>query len=186
MDGDRHLWDLAQMVRDEFIQEIPQNERCIAQPIVAKSSSVAHSSGATSSHLSPHFDMISRRFLTRLGVRCSLGDRDHGRGNWMRAFELVIETPRATDRPQPSSVRRWRYDIDFLRDRYNHACEHLLALRDGAAEDDHIGAIGWFLSFASYAEECGVDWSEVLAVRTPEDEAEYRGNYQILSARKEA
>lgn len=115
-------------------------------------------SGQTSSHRAPHFDTVPVSFWRRLGQRCQLGDDKHGRGNRVLTYA----------RPDG------RYDIDALRDRYNHAIEHLLALHEGTAQDDHIGAVAWFLAYASEAEDHGVNWRDVLETRTPKGEAAYR------------
>lgn len=120
-------------------------------------------SGQTSSHRAPHYDSIPASFLRRMGLRFQLGDDTHGRGNRMNTYQ-----------PGPCDGSPVRYDIDALRDRYNHAIDHLIALREGTREDDHIGAVAWFLAYASEAEEYGVDWKEVLATRTPVDETSYR------------
>lgn len=126
------------------------------------------SSGATSSVRRPDYSSVSREFLHKLAARFSLGEIRHGRGNWKRAWA------------GPDGA----IDIDFLRDRYNHAVEHLMMLREGTANDDHIGAVGWFLCFATEAEQVGVDWADILMVRTPEEEAEWRDKFRLRSRRK--
>lgn len=114
-----------------------------------------HPSGATSSHLAPVFTNCVN-FLFRFAQRCALGDRDHGRGNWIQAIYP-------------------RLDLSFCRDRYNHAVEHLLKLsQEGTKKDDHIGAVAWFLGFATEVEAAGYDWKEILVVRTPSGEEYYR------------
>jgi len=124
-------------------------------------------SGMTSSHRAPHYDSIPSCFLRRMGLRFQLGDDTHGRGNRMKAYS-----------------DDGRYDIDALRDRYNHAMDHLIALREGTKMDDHIGAVAWFLAFAAEAEELGVDWKAVLATRTPENEIAYRKAACVQSERR--
>lgn len=127
----------------------------------AEPSNFTHGSGATSSHLTPEIDQIHELFIHRLGLRYSLGTIKHGRGNYLRAFTFKPNGDIAT------------VDIPFLRDRYRHAMEHLAALRHGTKTDDHIGAVGWFLSFASMVESFGIDWAEVVKIRTPEDDKQY-------------
>lgn len=119
-------------------------------------------SGARSSHQSPSYIDIPTAFLRRLAERFRLGAISHGRGNWLRCYRSTTENGQLIT----------RYDIDFLRERYNHAVDHLMRLKDeGTGEDDHIGAVAWFLAFAAEAEARGVDWGDVLAVRTPEEDA---------------
>jgi hypothetical protein len=120
-------------------------------------------SGASSSERRPAYEQIYLGFLKRLGARFALGEEKHDRGNWLRAYKVNAKDS------------AYRYDIDFLRDRYNHAVEHLLSLSTGTKDDDHLGAVGWFLSMAAEAEEVyGVNWQEILRVGTPEEEAKLR------------
>lgn len=122
-------------------------------------------SGATSSELKPHYDTIVQPFIRRLALRAALGDAHHGRGNWVKCIDPDTRL----------------YDIQFLRDRYNHAVEHMTRLSDGTAEDDHIGAVAWFLNFASWVESMGIRWSDVLMIRTERSEKEYFDLHGIKS-----
>lgn len=146
-------------------------------PPVPESPLHVNPSGQTSSHRAPHFDTIPVNFLLRMGRRFQLGDDKHGRGNRMLTYQPSN---------QEGTVGNLRYDIDALRDRYNHAIEHLLALHEGTSQDDHIGAVAWFLAYASEAEEHGVNWQEVLMTRTPAAEAKYREEHGLLSKSKVA
>ena len=120
----------------------------------------AFKSGATSSGENLPYADIPVSFIRRVAKRFQLGQQKHGRGNWLRSYEIA-------------RYKAIGYDVEFLRDRYNHAVEHLLSLKEGTKDDDHIGAVGWFLAFASEAEELGINWKRVLKVRTPEDDEEF-------------
>ena len=135
-------------------------------------------SGARSSHQSPAYADIPSAFVRRLAERFQLGAVSHGRGNWLRCYQSGLEPMSEGDNDHLKF--QTRYDIDFLRERYNHAVDHLLRLKDeGTGKDDHIGAVAWFLAFAAEAEARGVNWGDVLMVRTPEEDAEYKRQYDI-------
>lgn len=123
---------------------------------------VAGQSGARSSHIALPLHYLRPSFLKRLAARFLRGER-HGRGNWLRAFA------------------DGKVDVQFLRERYDHAVEHLLCLAHpqyGEPGDDHIAAVGWFLSFADQAEEFGVNWGDICAIVTPEEEEALRARIQ--------
>ncbi len=101
--------------------------------------------------------------LRRIALRFAKGEPKYGRGNWKRAFGDKL-------------------DVQFLRERYDHAMDHMMALRDGNDTDDNVAAVGWFLNLADEVEQMGVSWKDILAIVTPEDE--HRMNEKIQMAYK--
>jgi hypothetical protein len=99
--------------------------------------------------------------LQRIARRFRLGEQYHGRGNWLRAYA------------------NGEVDIQFLRDRFDHAHEHFIRIgTEGSNTDDHIGAVGWFLNIADEAESLGLNWADIMRVVSPEDDAELRAKIQ--------
>lgn len=116
-----------------------------------------HASGATSSYKSAPLHYLALTFLRRVARRFGLGEESHGRGNWLRAYA------------------NGQVDIQFLRDRYDHAHAHFVLLgEEGTKQDDHIGAVGWFLVIADQAEQLGLNWADIMRVVTPEEEAQMK------------
>lgn len=124
--------------------------------MAADTQEVKHGSGAKSSHFAYPYEYIRLTFLQRMALRFRLGEK-YGRGNWLRAYA------------------EQEVDIEFLRDRYRHAFEHLRLLgAEGSSIDDHIGAVGWFLNIADEAESMGLNWGEIMRVVTPEEDSALR------------
>ena len=127
-----------------------------------KKDEVKHGSGAKSSHFAYPYEYIRLTFMQRTAMRFKLGEK-YGRGNWLRAY----------------SERD--VDIEFLRDRYRHAVEHLRLLgSEGSTTDDHIGAVAWFLNIADEAESMGLNWGEIMRVVSPEEEADLRARIRTF------
>lgn len=134
-----------------------------------KDGKVTYGSGAQSSVTNPCYDEVPIDLERRIAARYFKGHR-YGRGNWLRGLQ------------------KGKLDVDFMRDRYNHAREHLNFMRyPGLVElaDDNIGAVGWFLGFACEVERItGLTWPEILKPRTPEDEAKWRKSIGALPAKE--
>jgi hypothetical protein len=110
------------------------------------------SSGATSSESMPHYDSIPVQFLMRLAKIYQEGAEKHERGNFMRGIRSK--------------------DYAFLRDRFNHMMNHLGKWRNGENDEDNLAKVIWFFSMAVEAEANGINWSDVLDMKTPEEEKE--------------
>jgi hypothetical protein len=87
-------------------------------------------SGATSSHVTPRYDLVPREFLQILAQRYTGGADKHG----------------------PYNYRKGLRDRAFIVNRIGHIHEHLgkLFQSEPNAEDsftDNIGAIGWGVAF---------------------------------------
>lgn len=116
----------------------------------------AFTSGATSSEHKAPYDLLYRGALRRFAARFGLGTIKHARGNYL----LAVSGPQC--------------DVDFLRDRYSHAVDHLLSVKEEGSvpyspDGDHLAAVGWFLIIAMELEEkYGIDWKQILTVKAPE------------------
>lgn len=69
--------------------------------------------------------------LQRIARRYMLGDVRYGRDNWKRGGD------------------------QFLYDSVNHAIEHLHKYAAGDVSEDHLGAVGWFVTMAAWHEANG-------------------------------
>jgi hypothetical protein len=101
--------------------------------------------GATRSEQAPSYHLIPAAGLHRIAVRYALGAETHGEGNWL----LSVST---------------REDARvFVREAYNHAFKHLIRMNDGIdPEDDHLGAIGWYVcAVAEVERRFGCRWREL-------------------------
>lgn len=120
----------------------------------------AFKSGATSSEHKAPIDQLYRGAVRRVAARFGLGIKKHGRGNYLRAVEV---TP---------------IDVEFLRDRYSHAIDHLLSVKEEGSVPydenlDHLAAVGWFIFAAMEMEEkYNINWQDILKMTTPEMEAQ--------------
>lgn len=113
----------------------------------------AFSSGATSSEKVVPYHLVTPTFFTVTAKRFGLGLEKHGDVNYQKC---VTETTEG-----PSTFRT--LDLEFARDRYNHGVHHLLNLKKtGNHRDDNIGAVAWFLAFATWIEDKGFDWERIL------------------------
>jgi Trm5-related predicted tRNA methylase len=81
--------------------------------------SAVFSSGAKSSEEKPRYDLIPLEAQRREAVRMAEGARSHGENNY----------------------RKGAADPAFVRDRINHAIEHLLKYADGDRTEDHLAAV---------------------------------------------
>ena len=81
---------------------------------------------------------IPLAFLQRLGAIIAKGERNHGKGNYRKGFN----------------------DPAWLRDRFNHAVNHLAYWRAGRMQNDQeddIAAVAWFCMAMLEADSAGVD-----------------------------
>lgn len=69
--------------------------------------------------------------ISRIAKRYMLGDIRYGRDNWKKGGD------------------------EFLYDSINHAFEHLYKFAAGDTSQDHIGALGWFITMIAWHEENG-------------------------------
>jgi hypothetical protein len=82
-------------------------------------SSAVFESGAKSTERKPRYDLIPARALEREAIRMAEGADAHGENNY----------------------RKGKDDPAFIRDRVNHAIEHLLLYANGDRSTDHLAAI---------------------------------------------
>ena len=71
-------------------------------------------SGATSSGMKTRFDLIPSFALQRIAKRFELGAQKYGENNWEKGID----------------------DADFMRDRLNHAFDHLIKISQSFSRDD--------------------------------------------------
>lgn len=76
-------------------------------------------SGAKSSEEKPRYDLIPMEALRREAVRMAEGAKAHGENNYHKGMG----------------------DAAFVRDRVNHAIEHLLKYASGDRTEDHLAAV---------------------------------------------
>jgi hypothetical protein len=111
-------------------------------------------SGATSSEYNTTYHLIPVSFIKKVADRFALGKIKHGDVNYQKCIK------------QYRTQGLVELDVEFARDRYNHGMSHFLNLKKtGNHRDDNIGAVGWFLAFASWIEEFGFDWERILNPR---------------------
>jgi hypothetical protein len=110
----------------------------------------AFTSGATSSERIVPYHLIPPSFITATAARFGLGLEKHGDVNYQKCVTLEDDGA-------------FTLDVEFARDRYNHGVHHLLNLKKtGNHRDDNIGAVAWFLSFATWIESFGFNWERIL------------------------
>lgn len=110
---------------------------------VEQEEKIAHASGATSSHRTPNYFLVTGEGERVTAERFDYGNHKHEFGNtvyleanWLKAF--------------------YSRDVAFFRDRAGHVKEHLQAEMRG--NDDHgpggnLGAIGWFVDVMAFVKK---------------------------------
>src|SRR5262245_12544912 len=98
---------------------------------------VVHASGARSGHRAPRFDLVPPEASVRIAHRFAEGAAIYGAENWKKGIK----------------------DYTFIINRFNHAQEHLTALRERFLAnpeaplllgDDDLAAVGWFVHFMAH------------------------------------
>jgi hypothetical protein len=101
--------------------------------------------GATRSEKAPRYDLIPIEGLERIAERFSLGAEKHGEGNWKQSLATESNA------------------YAFCKEAFNHAIHHANKMVSGIdPEDDHLGAIGWFVVVTAHVEEkFGKKWTHL-------------------------
>lgn len=83
---------------------------------------ISTQSGAKSSKEALYYHLLSPHFIRRCTERKTVGGKKYGMVQWRQGIN----------------------DAEYVRDRYNHLWEHLLAYAsEGDSKDDNLGAIAW-------------------------------------------
>lgn len=106
-------------------------------------------SGARSSEVKPDYRLIPQPALRRLATRFRLGADHYGENNWRSGLQ----------------------DPSFLRDRLNHAIEHLALYSNGDRTDDHLAAAMCNLSMLVTADELQTEHHTVGTTATTTGQA---------------
>jgi hypothetical protein len=92
--------------------------------------------GSTRSGHASRYDLVPIEGLTRIADRFEQGNEIHGPDNWKKSIIGTSESSQA-----------------FLNEAFNHMLEHAFKYQQGDRSDNHLGAIGWYVCMAAWAEE---------------------------------
>jgi predicted RNA-binding Zn-ribbon protein involved in translation (DUF1610 family) len=118
------------IVEVEMDEKMRGDKLLYNQPAVAKA---VYKDGAVRSARKPRYDKIPtaglRRIAERYGMGCDNPNYAPDGDNWKNGGE------------------------DFWRDAGNHAFEHLKLYLDGDRSDDHLAAVGWYITSRCWYED---------------------------------